>query len=50
MALRRALVIYEPTAHENNDDFKEERELQQFFDMEALSLLFELFEYNLDIK
>jgi hypothetical protein len=40
----------EPTAHENNDDFKEERELQQFFDMEALSLLFELFEYNLDIK
>ena len=40
----------EPTEHENNDDFTEERELQQFFDMEALSSLFELFEYNLDIK
>ena len=43
----------EPTVYENNpqnDDFAEERELQQFFDTEALSSLFELFEYNLDIK
>ena len=42
-----------PTVYENNppnDDFAEERELQQFFDTEALSSLFELFEYNLDIK
>ena len=43
----------EPTMYENNDeedDFKEERALQKFFDKDALCALYELFDYNLDMQ
>ena len=45
--------INEPTRYENNDEqdeFEEERALQQFFDKDALCLLYELFDYNLDMQ
>lgn len=43
----------ESTMYENTDmedDFKEERALQKFFDKEALCALYELFDYNLDMQ
>jgi hypothetical protein len=43
----------EPTIFENTneqDEFEEERALQQFFDKDALCTLYELFDYNLDIQ
>ena len=45
--------INEPTRYENNDEqdeFEEERALQQFFDKDALCALFELFDCNLDMQ
>lgn len=40
----------EPLSPENNDDFKEERALQKFFDKDVLCALYELFDYNLDMQ
>ena len=34
----------------DEDDFEEERALQQFFDKDALAILYELFDYNLDMQ
>ena len=42
-----------PTMYEfnkENDDFNEELELQKSFDKDALAILFELFDYSLDIQ
>lgn len=39
-----------PTMYEDNDDFAEELALNQFFDKEALCVLYELFNYQLDIQ
>lgn len=36
--------------NDNNNDFEEELALRKFFDTEALSALYELFEHNLDIQ
>ena len=40
----------EPTMYEDNDDFTEELALNQYFDKEALCVLYELFDYKLDIE
>ena len=40
----------EPTMYEDNGDFTEELTLNQYFDKEALCILYELFDYNLDIQ
>ena len=40
----------EATMYEDNDDFAEELAPNQFFDKEALCVLYELFDYQLDIQ
>ena len=43
----------ESTMYEDNDktdDFEEERALQKYFDKDALCILYELFDYNLDMQ
>ena len=40
----------EPTMYADNDDFAEELALNHFFDKEALCVLYELFDYQLDIQ
>lgn len=40
----------EPTMYEVNDDLANEIALNQFFDKEALCVLYELFDYKLDIQ
>lgn len=52
--LEEITTLKTPKTEENesdfNDDFEEERALQQFFDKDALCLLYELFDYNLDMQ
>lgn len=45
-----ALEENEPTMYEDNDVFADEMALNQFFDKEALCVLYELFDYQLDIQ
>lgn len=40
----------EPTMYEDNDDLADEIALNQFFDKEALCVLYKLFDYQLDIQ
>ena len=45
-----ALEENEPTMYEDNDVFADEMALNQFFDKETLCVLYELFDYQLDIQ
>ena len=39
-----------PTVSQSSDDLDRERELSKFFDKDALCVLYELFDYNLDMQ
>ena len=49
-AIQTPVIEEKPTIDDEDDDFEEERALQQFFDKEALSILYEIFEYDLEIQ